>query len=248
MNHIAKEYFTFYEVGGKVRDELIGLKSSDVDYTVVYNGPECSINYVFSVLEDYLKINGYKIFLTTPECFTIRAMFPQDHPCLSGVADFVLARHEIGYIPNTRTPMCVAGTLEQDLLRRDFTVNALAKDPITGNIIDPFKGREHLKDRILVTPDESTITLHEDPLRAYRAIRFAVTKGFVMHPDLIYAINMLDERDLHKVSVERVLTEITKCCKHDSVSTFKYLFDVFPTLGGYAINNGMWFLPTLKSK
>lgn len=248
MAWITAENFTFYEVGGKIRDELLGIKSNDVDYTVVYDGPKCNIDVIFDALQDYLKADKYKIFLVTPECFTIRAMFPKNHISLSGVADFVLARHEIGYWPGTRKPICEPGTLEQDLLRRDFTVNAMAKVPETGELIDPFNGQKDLDNKILKTPDKPDITLKEDPLRAFRAVRFAITKGFKIDPSVILAINMLDYRDLKKVSPERVIAEITKCCKYNSESTFRYLFITFPNLGEYITEKNIWFLPTLKQK
>lgn len=95
------EMFTFYEVGGKVRDELLGIESKDIDYVAV---PTQNIWYskydvqdVFKKLEEYLKDVGYYIFLSTPDCFTIRAKFPKDHINKDITADFVLARKEIGY-------------------------------------------------------------------------------------------------------------------------------------------------------
>ncbi len=92
--------FKFYEVGGKVRDEILGLQSKDVDYVAVpdeklllthYSAPD-----MFDVLENYLKEEGFEIFLVTNDCFTIRAKFPKNHK-YEGVADFVMARKEVGY-------------------------------------------------------------------------------------------------------------------------------------------------------
>jgi poly(A) polymerase len=155
-----EKLFTFYEVGGKVRDEILGLQSKDVDYTVVpsdslleqYTGAE----EMFDILVTYLRESKFEIFLITPDCFTIRAMFPKDHK-YSGVADFVMSRKEVGYVPGTRTPIVKPGTLYDDLERRDFTLNALAKDE-DGNIIDYFNGIEDLKNGILRTPLPTKVT------------------------------------------------------------------------------------------
>ena len=139
--------FKFYEVGGKVRDEILGLASKDVDYVAVPGDDLLkdieSAHTMFNILEGYLKEEGFEIFLVTTDCFTIRAKFPKNHK-YEGVADFVMARKEIGYIPGTRQPMVVPGTLYDDLERRDFTLNALAKDE-NGDIIDFFDGLKHLE-------------------------------------------------------------------------------------------------------
>ena len=75
-----------------------------------------------------------KIFLKTKDCFTVRAMFPKGHKHEGLVADFVMSRKEVGVIPGTRKPILELGTLEDDLIRRDFTVNSLCKDE-NGNIL-----------------------------------------------------------------------------------------------------------------
>ena len=105
--------FKFYEVGGKVRDEILGLQSKDVDYVAVpsedLRREVSSAHTMFNILEGYLKEESFETFLVTPDCFTIRAKFPEDHKH-QGVADFVMARKEVGYIPRTRQPMVVPGS------------------------------------------------------------------------------------------------------------------------------------------
>jgi tRNA nucleotidyltransferase/poly(A) polymerase len=97
--------FTFYEVGGKVRDELLGLKSKDIDYVAVADkellDQTLDPGEIFYVLNDYLEKQGYQIFLVTEDCFTIRAKFPIGHLHEGIVADFVLARKELGYSPGS---------------------------------------------------------------------------------------------------------------------------------------------------
>ena len=93
--------FKFYEVGGCVRDEILGIKSKDIDYVAVPSDDllkdVSSAHTMFGILEEYLKVESFDIFLVTESCFTIRAKFPQEHK-YQGVADFVMARKEIGYV------------------------------------------------------------------------------------------------------------------------------------------------------
>lgn len=238
--------FKFYEVGGKVRDEILGLKSKDVDYVAVPSDglliDVSSAHDMFDILETHLKEEGFEIFLVTPDCFTIRAKFPKDHK-YQGVADFVMARKEIGYIPNTRTPIIVPGTLKDDLERRDFTVNAMAKDE-NGDIIDLFDGMIDLGRMVLVTPLPTQQTFDDDPLRILRAIRFAITKGFSLKM-MDYYINNYDyETKMKVVSTDRIREELHKCFKHDTMGTLDMLNE-YPTLKRYIFENKlMWLKPT----
>jgi poly(A) polymerase len=243
--------FKFYEVGGKVRDEILEIESKDVDYVAV-PGEDLlkdvnSAHSMFNILEGYLKEEGFEIFLVTLDCFTIRAKFPQGHK-YSGVADFVMARKEIGYIPGTRTPLVVPGTLYDDLERRDFTLNALAKDD-DGNIIDYFGGLEHLRKGYLKTPIDCKTTFDDDPLRILRAIRFCITKGFFISPYMDGVMQDYDyETKMPVVSVERIREELYKCFKHDTIKTLKTLHE-FPALRNYIFKeNILWLKPTLETK
>lgn len=241
--------FKFYEVGGKVRDEILGLESKDVDYTVVPSGSlleqYTEAEEMFEILVTYLKVNKFEIFLITADCFTIRAMFPKDHK-YSGVADFVMARKEVGYIPGTRTPIVKPGTLYDDLERRDFTLNALAKDE-DGKIIDFFNGLEDLRDKILRTPLPTEVTFNDDPLRILRAIRFSITKGFTIPGTMALTIESYNyDKKMSVVSTERIREELFKCFKHDTLETLKVLNE-FPTLKTYIFkDSGLWLKPTME--
>ena len=239
--------FTFYEVGGKIRDEILGLESKDVDYVAVPRDSLIedidSADTMFNVLEEYLKQEEFQIFLSTPSCFTIRARFPESHT-YSGIADFVMARKEIGYIEGTRTPIIKPGSLYDDLERRDFTLNAIAKDS-DGNIIDHFNGIRDLNDRVLRTPLETLQTFNDDPLRILRAIRFSITKGFSIPEEMHWIIYAYDyESRMHVVSAERIREELYKCFKTDTLKTLSYLNE-YPTLRDYIFKNtNLWLKPT----
>ncbi len=243
------EEFKFYEVGGKVRDEILEIESKDVDYVAVpAEGLLEEITYadsMFSILETYLRGKGFEIFLVTPDCFTIRAKFPKDHK-YQGVADFVMARKEVGYIPGTRTPMVVPGSLYDDLQRRDFTLNALAKDE-DGKIIDFFDGLKHLKAGQLITPLDCKVTFDDDPLRILRAIRFCITKGFFIGGDMAHIMQEYDyDQKMGVVSVERIREELFKCFKHDTLKTLMVLHE-FPKLKNYIFQDHiLWLKPTME--
>lgn len=245
--------FKMYEVGGCVRDEILGLKSKDIDYVAVPNDELIkdisSAHTMFVILEGYLREEGFELFLVTPDCFTIRAKFPKNHKH-SGVADFVMARKEVGYIPGTRQPMVVPGTLRDDLIRRDFTLNALAKDE-DGNIIDIFDGMWALDNGILITPQDAITTMSDDPLRLLRAFRFSITKGFDISPriwETCYVESIIEKLE-KVVSQERIRDEVYKMMKHDTLKTldlFEKIKKSNPKILEIMFGNGMWLKPTTE--
>lgn len=245
--------FVMYEVGGCVRDEILGLKSKDIDYVAVpHEGllkDISSAQEMFQILENYLKDEGFEIFLTTPSCFTIRAKFPKDYK-YQGTADFVLARKEIGYVEGTRQPIVVPGTLYDDLERRDFTLNALAKNE-NGEIIDYFDGLWALENKILITPLDAKTTMLDDPLRLLRSFRFSITKGFTISPRVWETCLMDSVIDkLEKVvSQERIREEVLKMMKHDTVASLRLLTEIDrinPRITEIMFGRGMWLKPTME--
>lgn len=245
--------FKFYEVGGCVRDEILGIKSKDIDYVAVPNEDLLkdvnSAHTMFGILEEHLKVEGFDIFLVTESCFTIRAKFPHGHK-YQGVADFVMARKEIGYIPDTRQPIVVPGTLYDDLERRDFTLNALAKDE-DGSIIDYFDGMWALENKMLLTPLSPRETILDDPLRLLRAFRFSITKGFTISPYIMETLLMdsVVEKLEKVVSQERIRDEVYKMMKHDTLKTLE-LFNkvriINPKILEIIFGEGLWLKPTTE--
>ena len=235
-----------FEVGGCVRDELLGLHTKDIDFTVELDDLTLSVDEGWEKMLDFLKQEGFKIFLTTKDCFTVRAMFPKGHQHEGLVADFVMARKEIGYIENTRQPILELGSFEDDMVRRDFTVNALCKTE-DGQLVDLFGGLKDLEDRILRTPLDPMVTLMDDPLRLLRALRFSVTKDFKICEELSNAMKQLDLLDkLQKVvSQERIREEVTKMMKHDTIKSLR-IIDTVPGLMEVIFKDGMWLMPTMK--
>jgi len=239
-----------FEVGGCVRDEIIGVHTNDIDFTFVLENTDQTVDEGWDEMLSHLKTEGFKIFLETKDCFTVRAKFPKGHMNEGLVADFVMARKEVGYIDGTRQPILELGTLEDDLTRRDFTLNALAKD-LDGNIIDLFDGQTHLSQKVLITPLEPIKTFMDDPLRMIRALRFSITKGFDIHPTVWNAIFTpgLIKKLSEVVSQERIQGEVMKMMKHDTVKTLRLLSVIDKKdsrLIEIMFKDKMWLMPTTK--
>ena len=234
-----------YKVGGCVRDKILEIDSKDIDFTFVCEDSQ-TVEGGWIEMTSWMRANDFEIFLETPSCFTVRAKFPKDHQYAGMVADFVMARKEVGYIPGTRQPILELGTLADDLFRRDFTLNALAEDE-NGKIIDLFNGLHDLKRGYLRTPLDCKITFDDDPLRILRAIRFCITKGFYMGAYMDGVIQDYDyETKMKVVSIERIREELLKCFKHDTINTLRMLHE-YPSLRNYIFaNNILWLKPTFE--
>jgi tRNA nucleotidyltransferase/poly(A) polymerase len=239
-----------YKVGGCVRDSLLGIDSKDIDFTFVLDNLDQTVEEGFLEMESWMKSEGFQIFLSTPEMFTIRAKFPKGDPNEGLVADFVMARKEVGYVEGTRRPILVLGTLEDDLIRRDFTLNAMAVDE-DGNLIDLFDGRWALENRILITPLDPEKTFIDDPLRMLRALRFSITKGFAIAPPVWAAMfipGLLDKLEL-VVSAERIREEVYKMMKADTLKTmrlFSEIDKIEPRFTEIVFGRSMWLKPTFE--
>ena len=247
-----------FKVGGCVRDRFLGVDSKDIDFTFVCENSK-TVEEGWQEMRDWMTIRGFEIFLETPDCFTIRAKFPSEDkfPAFGKfegmVADFVMARKEMGYIEGTRRPILELGTLEDDLIRRDFTVNALA-ETLTGEIIDLFGGIRDIQLKQLVTPLDPKITMMDDPLRVLRALRFSITKNFTINHTIWDAMSQHEilEKLKSTVSGERIREEVMKMMKHDTPESIKLLMDVdrhhIPGFIDLVFNNGLWLKPTFEKR
>lgn len=185
-----------FVIGGYVRDYFLHRPSSDVDIVVVGDGIA-----VAKALGRKLKtkVAIYKTYGT--------AMLRAD-----GVeVEFVGARKE-SYTADSRNPQVEAGTIRDDQLRRDFTINAMAwslNKATFGKLVDPFDGMSDLRDCIIRTPCDPDITFSDDPLRMMRAVRFASQLGFDISDETFEAISRNAER-IAIVSRERIAVELNK--------------------------------------
>jgi tRNA nucleotidyltransferase (CCA-adding enzyme) len=243
-----------YEVGGCVRDEILGTPSKDIDFTVVLAqhdwNPIGGLEFnPFQTMVDMLKKQGFTIFVTTPEFLTARGRFPKNHPVYPGMAaDFVLARKEAGYTDGRRPDKVVPGTLEDDLRRRDLTINAIAKDA-KGNVIDPHGGVSDISLRLIRAVGDPFDRLEEDALRALRAVRFSVTKGFEIEPELAIAIESpaVHYRIVNKIADERIADELSKMFRFDTLKSMTVL-NRFPSLSEAIFSGRVSLDATMKQK
>ncbi|MFN3840912.1 MAG: CCA tRNA nucleotidyltransferase, partial [Cyclobacteriaceae bacterium] len=140
--------------------------------------------------------------------------------------EFVGARKE-SYRSDSRKPLVEDGTLQDDQLRRDFTINAMAfcvNQNRFGELLDPFDGVTDIKRKIIRTPNDPKVTFTDDPLRMMRAIRFATQLGFDIEPDTYSAIIEMADR-ITIVSQERITDELNKIIQSRVPSYgFKLLF------------------------
>ena len=209
-----KEKVEVYAVGGYVRDRLLGKSETalkDVDFVVSGSGLEFA-----RAFDKEMKEEGSLVEFA--EFDTARYVLPELE------LEFAGARSE-KYDEKSRKPKVKATSLEDDLKRRDFTVNAMAMDVRNTKttklrkdlVIDLFGGQEDLKKKILRTPLEPSITFSEDPLRMLRAARFAAQLGFTLDASAKKAIVDNCKR-IKIISAERVQEEMGKLLMTDQPS------------------------------
>ena len=212
-----------YIVGGYVRDLIMGRENKDIDFVCLGSGIELA-QHVAAKMGNHTAVHVFKNFGT--------AMINAGDVEL----EFVGARKE-SYDFNSRKPTVESGTLQDDQLRRDFTINALAiclnKDRF-GELVDPFDGVGDIKRKIIKTPQDALLTFSDDPLRMIRAIRFATQLNFDIEPATFQAITTNKDR-LKIVSMERISQELNKIILAQTPSYgFKLLYisgvlkDIFP--------------------
>jgi tRNA nucleotidyltransferase (CCA-adding enzyme) len=239
--------FEFAEVGGAVRDKFLGVDSKDVDFVAVPTQQFDTADDAFNALVAHLKETGFKVFLETPQFFTVRAQVPEDNPLKerTNVADFVLARKDGPSSDGRRPDFVLPGTLMDDLTRRDFTVNAMAM--MNDELIDPFGGREDLDNNLLRFVGNPNDRIVEDGLRVMRALRFHITKGFDVDADTWDAVNSEFAAEmLMKVSTERIREELEKMFLFNTVQSMETLSDVRRSLKRAIFRDGLRLMPTLK--
>lgn len=235
-----------FEVGGCVRDEILGVASNDVDLLLV-GAPTFEVGIRFASQKMGLNpISG----TFKPEFLTFKASVPKNHDLRKRckTIDFVMARkdgfHSDGRRPDSTSP----GTLLDDLERRDFTINALAKDFSTGEIIDLFGGKEDLENGVLKFVGDPMERVMEDGLRVLRGLRFQVTKDLVASEETAkvlsskVAVNMLS-----RVKRERVREEMEKMLRHCPIRSMKLLSSVSPELVMAIFSDGLRLSATLRS-
>ncbi len=189
-----------YLVGGAVRDRLRGIEAKDLDYATAATPSET---------KDILRRGGLPVIPIGEAFGTIATLIPAETAGDPQRVEITTFRTAESYRKGSRKPQVSFGqSLELDLGRRDFTVNAMALDD-AGQLVDPFGGERHLKEKVLVTPSPAAEIFADDPLRMLRAARFISQLGFAPAPEVRQAV---EERagDILTVSRERWKQELDK--------------------------------------
>ena len=186
-----------YAVGGAVRDNIIGRQNYDKDYCVVGITAE-KFKQLFP--NSFLRGKSFEVFDIDGKEF---AMARTEKKTGIGHKDFKIQKGK-------------DITIKEDLARRDITINAIAQNILTQEIIDPFNGREDIKNKIIRA---TTDAFKEDPLRVYRVARFAAILNFEVEENTIRLMNSL-KPELSSLSKERVFVEFAKSLKAEKPSMF----------------------------
>ncbi len=191
MNELKNK--NLYYVGGVVRDEILGAKSFDTDFC--YEGN--AIKFAEEHFDDF-------IIKKNPDFGTVRIKLYDKE------TDIASTREEYypnpGHLPVVTNIGC---PLERDLKRRDFTINAMAKNTLTGEIYDPFDGKSDIKKKLLKVLHEKSFI--DDPTRIVRALKFSVRFGFELETETKklqdeYLANINYDMSYHRLKKEIVET------------------------------------------
>ena len=225
-----------YVVGGYVRDIMLRRPSTDVDFVTVGSGIE-----VASEVARRLKGSHLSVFRNYGTAQVKRR---------SVELEFVGARKE-SYHRESRNPVVEDGTLDDDIARRDFTVNAMAlcvNAGRFGELIDRYNGIDDLRRGLIRTPLDPDVTFSDEPLRMMRAIRFATQLGFEIVDETFNAIRR-NARRIEIISKERVADELMKIMRSPQPSRgwqllfrsglLKIIFPELAALRGIDVVNGV---------
>jgi tRNA nucleotidyltransferase (CCA-adding enzyme) len=233
-----------WEVGGCVRDQMMGNPSNDVDFAVEAKS--------FSQMRETLIDQGFEIFIENPEFTTIRAKVPTENPLFerTSVADFVLCRKDGPSSDGRRPDFVEAGNIFDDLKRRDFTMNAMAFDPLAKMLLDPHNGEDDIERGIIRFVGNPMSRIKEDGLRVMRGFRFAATLGFRFSIATKVALFSEEAAEmLSKVAVERIDLELRKMQSPESFRSGLAIISLLPDFTLDAIfRDGLRLAPTLKEK
>ncbi len=225
-----------FAIGGFVRDKLLERPTKDIDIVTTGSGIQLA-EAVAAQLQPTPQVQYFATYGTA------QIKWNQVE------VEFVGARKE-SYVAESRNPIVEAGTLQDDQLRRDFSINAMAISLQTenfGTLIDPFNGVKHLQQKLIITPTNPDKTFIDDPLRMLRAIRFASQLGFTIEPYTFASITENAAR-ISIITQERITTELNKIIESkkpsigfDLLEKSGLLANIFPQmqdLKGVEVKNG----------
>jgi poly(A) polymerase len=192
--HFAQAGHGLYLVGGSVRDALLGRLSSDLDFTT-----DARPDKVLEIVRPW-----------ADAVWEIGIAFGTVGVTKQGHRLEITTFRADSYDRVGRNPEVTFGdSIEADLLRRDFTVNAMAIDLSTKTFVDPYNGMAAVRDKVLDTPATPQESFADDPLRMLRAARFTAQLGFTPALRVIEAMTSMAE-EIDRITAERVQAEVSK--------------------------------------
>jgi len=218
-----------YIVGGAVRDSYLGIEPHDYDIATPLTTDEVG---------DVLSSLGLKVIPTGLHFGTVSTILPD-----VGEVEITTFRTEVYTKENGRKPtVTLTDDLIEDLSRRDFTINSMAYDPRTEEIIDPFRGREDLMHNILRFVGEPEDRIMEDPLRMLRAVRFA--SRYKLEIDRMNKVSIIENANLLQcISNERIWMEFEKSLSNP----IEFLIALFDCgLENYVLSNDSYKMMDIK--
>lgn len=236
---VMSKDFKVYLVGGAIRDKLLGLPVKDRDYCVIAPSYEDMREFLINEMNIHIHVEK-------PEYLTIRGKSQE-----LGDVDFVLGRKDGNY-SDARRPdsVSVASCIEEDLARRDATINAMAMELGSDKIIDPFNGIHHIEERLIVAVGNPRDRIKEDCLRILRYFRLSITKDFAIQFELADCMDDIElVANLKKISKERIRDELLRAFQASSYFSM-LLLETMPNLRYqlFVGRDNIWLKPTLESR
>lgn len=213
IDTLKKAGFEAYAVGGSVRDTIMGRETKGWDFTTSAKPEEILALFPDSFYDNQFGTVGIKIRKTLEthdarETVQANQASPQDDQAIEDIYEVTTYRSEKGYTDRRHPDTVVWGkTIEEDLARRDFTINAIAWDGVT--IIDPYDGQKDLEAKIIRTVGNPQDRFAEDALRMMRAVRLAAELGLSIEEATLAGITA-NAKLLTKISQERIRDELLR--------------------------------------
>lgn len=181
-----------YFVGGVVRDEILGVKSFDTDYC--YEGNAL----------DFAERNNFNVIKRNPDFGTVRILLDGKEIDIASTREETYPKP--GHLPSVGNIGC---TLDKDLKRRDFTINSIAKNSLTGEIFDPLGGKSDIEAKLIRVLHEKSF--EDDPTRIIRALKFSVRFEFELDTETLelqkkYLDNINYDMSYHRIKKELIET------------------------------------------
>lgn len=198
VDTVKKEGKELYLVGGSVRDVLAGKAPKDLDFVTnaLPDHVAKMINSIGAKNVDVGKAFGVNVLVGKKDTYDIATFRKEEY----GDAD-----------PHRPTNVEYLKTVQEDLSRRDFTINAMAYDIVNNKLIDPYGGKNDLEHGVIKSVGKPEDRFQEDPLRILRAFRFASTNGFKINKSIMDVIpKFVSNPKTNKLSRERVVAELDK--------------------------------------